>query len=125
MKCGGHWDSSDSSHGPGVAANGTTIGQGLTMVGEKGRELRVLGDGPNEADGIIPNHLTENLMKLGQYSPREWMNSVSKMGTNQSSTQYSYTFDNLVLPNVTNADSFISELKNLKNQAIQMGGRRN
>lgn len=122
---GGHWDSSDSSHGPGAAANGTTIGQGLTMVGEKGRELRVLGDGPNEADGIIPNHLTENLMKLGQYSPREWMNSVSKMGTNQSSTQYSYTFDNLVLPNVTNADSFISELKNLKNQAIQMGGRRN
>lgn len=122
---GGHWDSSDSSHGPGVAANGTTIGQGLTMVGEKGRELRVLGDGPNEADGIIPNHLTENLMKLGQYSPREWMNSVSKMGTNQCSAQYSYAFDSLVLPNVTNADSFISELKNLKNQAIQMGGRRN
>ena len=122
---GGHWDSSDSSHGPGVAANGTTTGQGLTMVGEKGRELRILGNAPNEADGIIPNHLTENLMKLGQYSPREWMNSVSKMGTNQCSAQYSYAFDSLVLPNVTNADSFISELKNLKNQAIQMGGRRN
>lgn len=122
---GGHWDSSDSSHGPGVAANGTTTGQGLTMVGEKGRELRILGNTPNEADGIIPNHLTENLMKLGQYSPREWMNSISKMGDSQCSTQYSYAFDSLVLPNVTNADSFISELKNLKNQAIQMGGRRN
>lgn len=122
---GGHWDSSDSSHGPGVAANGTTTGQGLTMVGEKGRELRILGNAPNEADGIIPNHLTENLMKLGQYSPREWMNSISKMGDSQCSAQYSYAFDSLVLPNVTNADSFISELKNLKNQAIQMGGRRN
>ncbi len=122
---GGHWDSSDSSHGPGVAANGTTTGHGLTMVGEKGRELRVLGNGVNEADGIVPNHLTENLMKLGQYSPREWINALThNPGNQQCSTQYSYAFDSLVLPNVTNADSFISELKNIKNQAIQMGGRR-
>lgn len=122
---GGHWDSSDSSHGPGVAANGTTTGHGLTMVGEKGRELRVLGSGTNEADGIVPNHLTENLMKLGQYSPREWINAIThNPGNQQNSTQYSYVFDSLVLPNVTNADSFISELKNIKNQAIQMGGKR-
>lgn len=121
---GGHWDSSDSSHGPG-AANGTTTGHGLTMVGEKGRELRVLGNGVNEADGIVPNHLTENLMKLGQYSPREWINALThNPGNQQCSTQYSYAFDSLVLPNVTNADSFISELKNIKNQAIQMGGKR-
>lgn len=122
---GGHWDSSDSSHGPGAAANGTTTGHGLTMVGEKGRELRVLGSGVNEADGIVPNHLTENLMKLGQYSPREWINAISQNpGNQQCSTQYSYAFDSLVLPNVTNANSFISELKNIKNQAIQMGGKR-
>lgn len=122
---GGHWDSSDSSHGPGAAANGTTTGHGLTMVGEKGRELRVLGNGVNEADGIVPNHLTENLMKLGQYSPREWINALThNPGNQQCSTQYSYAFDSLVLPNVTNADSFISELKNIKNQAIQMGGKR-
>lgn len=122
---GGHWDSSDSSHGPGAAANGTTTGHGLTMVGEKGRELRVLGNGINEADGIVPNHLTENLMKLGQYSPREWINALThNPGNQECSTQYSYAFDSLVLPNVTNANSFISELKNIKNQAIQMGGRR-
>lgn len=122
---GGHWDSSDSSHGPGVAANGTTTGHGLTMVGEKGRELRVLGSGTNEGDGIVPNHLTENLMKLGQYSPREWINAIThNPGNQQCSTQYSYAFDSLVLPNVTNADNFISELKNIKNQAIQMGGKR-
>lgn len=122
---GGHWGSSDSSHGPGVAANGTTTGHGLTMVGEKGRELKVLGSGTNEGDGIVPNHLTENLMKLGQYSPREWINALThNPGNQQCSTQYSYAFDSLVLPNVTNADSFISELKNIKNQAIQMGGRR-
>lgn len=122
---GGHWDSSDSSHGPGTAANGTTTGHGLTMVGEKGRELRVLGNGINEADGIVPNHLTENLMKLGQYSPREWINALThNPGNQECSTQYSYAFDSLVLPNVTNANSFINELKNIKNQAIQMGGRR-
>lgn len=122
---GGHWDSSDSSHGPGAAANGTTTGQGLTMVGEKGRELKVLGSGTNEGDGIVPNHLTENLMKLGQYSPREWINAIThNPGNQQNSTQYSYTFDKLVLPNVTNANGFINELKNIKNQAIQMGGKR-
>lgn len=122
---GGHWDSSDSSHGPGIAANGTTTGHGLTMVGEKGRELKVLGSGTNEGDGIVPNHLTENLMKLGQYSPREWINAIThNPGNQQNSTQYSYTFDKLVLPNVTNANGFINELKNIKNQAIQMGGKR-
>lgn len=122
---GGHWDSSDSSHGPGVAANGTTTGYGLTMVGEKGRELRVLGSGVNEADGVVPNHLTENLMQLGKYSPRQWADMMSSSDSRASGNQYSYNFGSLVLPNVINANNFINELKNIKNQAIQMGGKRN
>lgn len=121
---GDNWYEDDTSHGPGAYANGTTTGYGLSMVGEKGREIRVLGTGTNEGDGIIPNHLTENLMQLGKFSPVQWINSiVGKMG-GQSAPIYNYAFDNLVLPNVTNGDSFINELKNLKNRALQMGGRR-
>lgn len=121
---GDNWYEDDTSHGPGAYANGTTKGYGLSMVGEKGRELRVLGSRSNEGDGIIPNHLTENLMQLGKFSPTQWLNSiVGKMG-GQSAPIYNYAFDNLTLPNVTNAQSFIDELKNLKNRALQMGGRR-
>ncbi len=121
---GGNWYEDDTSHGPGAYANGTTKGYGLSMVGEKGRELRVLGSRSNEGDGIIPNHLTENLMQLGKFSPTQWLNSiVGKMG-GQSAPIYNYAFENLTLPNVTNAQSFIDELKNLKNRALQMGGRR-
>lgn len=121
---GDNWYEDDTSHGPGAYANGTTKGYGLSMVGEKGRELRVLGSRSNEGDGIIPNHLTENLMQLGKFSPTQWLNSiVGKMG-GQSAPVYNYAFENLTLPNVTNAQSFIDELKNLKNRALQMGGRR-
>lgn len=121
---GDNWYEDDTSHGPGAYANGTTKGYGLSMVGEKGRELRVLGSRSNEGDGIIPNHLTENLMQLGKFSPTQWLNSiVGKMG-GQSAPVYNYAFENLTLPNVTNAQSFINDLKNLKNRALQMGGRR-
>lgn len=121
---GDNWYEDDTSHGPGAYANGTTKGYGLSMVGEKGRELRVLGSRSNEGDGIIPNHLTENLMQLGKFSPTQWLNSiVGKMG-GQSAPIYNYAFESLTLPNVTNAQSFIDELKNLKNRALQMGGRR-
>ncbi len=121
---GDNWYEDDTSHGPGAYANGTTKGYGLSMVGEKGRELRVLGSRSNEGDGIIPNHLTENLMQLGKFSPAQWLNNiVGKMG-GQTTPIYNYAFENLTLPNVTNAQSFIDELKNLKNRALQMGGRR-
>lgn len=121
---GDNWYEDDTSHGPGAYANGTTKGYGLSMVGEKGRELRVLGTRSNEGDGIIPNHLTENLMQLGKFSPTQWLNSIIGKVGGQSTPIYNYAFDNLVLPNVTNAQSFVAELKNLKNRALQMGGRR-
>lgn len=121
---GGNWYEDDTSHGPGAYANGTTKGYGLSMVGEKGRELRVLGTRSNEGDGIIPNHLTENLMQLGKFSPTQWLNSVVGKIGGQSAPIYNYAFENLTLPNVANAQSFIDELKNLKNRALQMGGRR-
>ena len=94
------------------------------MVGEKGRELRILGNGSSTGDGIIPNHLTENLMKLGQFSPRQWINALSGQRNESSMVQYNYAFDKLELPNVRDANGLIEGLKSIRNQAIQMGGRR-
>ena len=57
-------------------ANGTTSASGgLSMVGERGAELRVL----NKGDGIIPHNITENLMALGKYSPTNLMNKLSSV----------------------------------------------
>lgn len=92
---------------------------GLSMVGERGRELRVLSRG----DGIIPNHLTENLMKLGQYSPREWINNMTSKLVDKGSSVIQQ-FGDITLPNVTNAQQFVNELKQFKRYATQAQSRR-
>jgi hypothetical protein len=45
----------------------------VSMVGEQGRELRILN--PNGKDSIIPNGITENLVKIGT-NPLNFMNSL-------------------------------------------------
>ena len=92
-------------------ANGTTsaIG-GLSLVGEKGAELRVL----NQGDGIIPAELTENLMKWGTIDP---VNMVKAGGiplannNNNTSNNMNFNISNLTLPNVSDSNSFISGLR--------------
>lgn len=92
-------------------ANGTTsaIG-GLSLVGEKGAELRVL----NQGDGIIPAELTENLMKWGTIDP---INMVKAGGiplannNNNTSNNMNFNISNLTLPNVSDSNSFISGLR--------------
>jgi hypothetical protein len=88
------------------------------MVGERGAELRVL----NKGDGIIPHNITENLMALGKYSPTNLMNKLPSVGS--GSNVYQYSFDKLVLPNVSDANSFIKALQNFKPMAIQAGSSR-
>lgn len=107
----------------GMYASGTTFASGgLSLVGEKGAELRVL----NQGDGIIPADLTANLMAIGQLNPTQWENltkgNISEKA-NQSN-EFNYSFDKLVLPNVKNADNFINELKQLPNKAVQSSRQR-
>lgn len=53
-------------------ANGTeSASGGLSLVGEKGAELRVL----NQGDGIIPTSITKNLMALGA-NPLNYMQNI-------------------------------------------------
>lgn len=74
---------------------------GLSLVGEQGRELRVL----NQGDGIIPNKLTENLMNLGQYNIPQ-LASIMKT-INQNHTGDSMNIQNLTLslPNINDNSS--------------------
>ena len=86
-------------------ALGTTSAPGgLSIVGERGPELRVL----NSGDGIIPADATRNLWDWGAYSPKDFM---SRMGSNNI-----FHIGNIALPNVTDAKSFVNGLKQLAYQ---------
>ena len=77
---------------------------GLSLVGERGPELRVL----NSGDGIIPADTTRNLWDWGAYNPKDFMGS---MGSDNI-----FHIGNIALPNVTDAKSFVNGLKQLAYQ---------
>ncbi len=76
---------------------------GLSLVGEQGPELRVLGNG----DSIIPADVTRNLWNWGKIDPT--------VLSNKSNTQI-FNIDNLSLPNARDAESLVAGLKNLAYQ---------
>lgn len=78
---------------------------GLSLVGEQGPELRVLGNG----DGIIPADVTRNLWNWGKIDPT--------VLSNRSNTQI-FNIDNLSLPNARDAESLVAGLKNLAYQRV-------
>ena len=86
-------------------AGGTTSASGgLSLVGEKGAELRIL----NKGDGILPSNLTENLMSWGQMTPNQFKsNSIGGFGNNMA-----VTIQALNLPNVSNGADFVNYIKN-------------
>lgn len=75
---------------------------GLSLVGEQGPELRVLGQG----DGVLPADITRNLWDWGKINP----NNIS------GNTTHIFNIDNLTLPNVNDAKSLVAGLKNLAYQ---------
>ena len=97
-------------------ANGTISAPGgLSRVAERlGGELVWLGKG----DSVYSNAVSRNLMEWGRYNPAQVMNS-----NNSASTQV-FNFDQIVLPNVYNANDFYRELQNLPNKALQQSARR-
>ncbi len=77
---------------------------GLSLVGERGPELRVL----NSGDGIIPADATRNLWDWASYNPKDFMNGMSSDNI--------FHIGNIALPNVTDAKSFVNGLKQLAYQ---------
>lgn len=89
-------------------ASGTRSAHGgLSLVGEDGPEMRVLGKG----DGVIPSDITNTLWKFGQ-NPKLFMRSLGESVSNV------FNIDNLQLPNVKDPASFISGLKEFAYQYV-------
>nr|DAU19357.1 MAG TPA: tail tape measure protein [Caudoviricetes sp.] len=84
-------------------AGGTLSAQaGLSLVGEQGPELRVLGQG----DGVIPADVTRNLWNWGKINP-------SAIASNMNNI---FNIDNLILPNARDAQTLIAGLKQMAYQ---------
>lgn len=84
-------------------AGGTLSAQaGLSLVGEQGPELRVLGQG----DGVIPADVTRNLWNWGKINP-------SAIASNMNNI---FNIDNLTLPNARDAQTLIAGLKQMAYQ---------
>ena len=77
---------------------------GMSLVGERGPELRVL----NSGDGVIPADATRNLWDWGAYNPKDFMSGIGSDNI--------FHIGNIALPNVTDAKSFVNGLKQLAYQ---------
>lgn len=101
-------DLAGRANNPDKYAEGTYRARGgLSIVGEKGPELRVL----NTGDGILPRNVTKNLWDWGKINPNQFT------GTNVTNVNVS----NVSLPNVKTAEDFVAGLRNL---AIQRAYKR-
>lgn len=81
---------------------------GLSLVGEEGPELRVLGRG----DGILPADITANLWKWGEMTPAKLIQSFSGLGSFDGGRYASITIQNLNLPQVKDGPGFVEYMKN-------------
>ena len=77
---------------------------GLSLVGERGPELRVL----NSGDGIIPADATRNLWDWASFSPKDILGRIGNDNI--------FHIGNIALPNVKDAQSFVVGLKQLAYQ---------
>lgn len=92
----------------GKYANGTTNARGgLSLVGENGPEMRVLGHG----DGIIPADATKSLLSLSRFSAKDIIGAAKS-----NIMQYAFNISNLSLPNVHSPEDFIDGLRNMAYQ---------
>lgn len=137
------WSSSTSSgyySGGGAGTKGNSVSQadwddmnfasgtqsvprtGVALVGENGPELRTL----NRGDGIIPADLTKNLMAWGQFTPSDIIPMALRRDfASGGGSAYSFQFGELILPNVTDYDSFVMALKEEgRNIAMQVEAER-
>lgn len=98
-------------------ANGTrNFRGGLSLVGERGPEMRILGQG----DNVIPANQTANLWKWSNTTPQQMLTTLSaRSGGNN--TSYAFDVSRIELPNVTDAKSFV---QGLKNYALQYSYKR-
>lgn len=96
---------------PGYARGTRHANRGLSLVGENGPELRVL----NHGDGILPSGITDNLWRWGSMTPSDMLSSLAQRVQNWAQT---LNISNITLPNVRDAQSFVSGLRELAQQYV-------
>ena len=96
---------------PGYARGTRHANRGLSLVGENGPELRVL----NHGDGILPSGITDNLWRWGSMTPRDMLDSLAQKAQSWAQT---LNISNVTLPNVRDAQSFVSGLRELAQQYV-------
>lgn len=96
---------------PGYAKGTRSANRGLSLVGENGPELRVL----NHGDGILPNNITDNLWRWGSMTPSDMLASLAQKAQSWAQT---LNISNVTLPNVRDAQSFVSGLRELAQQYV-------
>lgn len=89
---------------------------GLSLVGERGPEMRILGQG----DNVIPANQTSNLWKWSNTTPQQMLTTLSAR-SGGGNTSYAFDVSRIELPNVTDAKSFV---QGLKNYALQYSYKR-
>lgn len=96
---------------PGYARGTRNAINGLSLVGENGPELRVL----NQGDGILPSDITDNLWRWGSMTPSDMLSSLAQKAQSWAQT---LNINNVTLPNVRDAQSFVSGLRELAQQYV-------
>lgn len=96
---------------PGYARGTRHANGGLSLVGENGPELRVL----NHGDGILPSGITDNLWRWGSMTPSDMLSSLAQKAQSWAQT---LNISNVTLPNVRDAQSFVSGLRELAQQYV-------
>lgn len=96
---------------PGYARGTRNADSGLSLVGENGPELRVL----NQGDGILPSGITDNLWRWGSMTPSDMLSSLAQKAQSLAQT---LNISNVTLPNVRDAQSFVSGLRELAQQYV-------
>lgn len=96
---------------PGYANGTRNANKGLSLVGENGPELRVL----NQGDGILPSGITDNLWRWGSMTPSDMLASLAQRVQNWAQI---FNISNVTLPNVRDAQSFVSGLRELAQQYV-------
>jgi hypothetical protein len=95
----------------GYAGGTRSADRGLSIVGENGPELRVL----NQGDGILPSGITDNLWRWGSMTPSDMLSSLAQKAQSWAQT---LNISNVTLPNVRDAQSFVSGLRELAQQYV-------
>lgn len=95
----------------GYARGTRCANKGLSLVGENGPELRVL----NQGDGILPSGITDNLWRWGSMTPSDMLTSLAQKAQSWAQT---LNISNVMLPNVRDAQSFVSGLRELAQQYV-------